>query len=231
MKILQIIIIIFFIRIQSGLSIYAQEPDTVAAHYLLRADFIARTEQLDSLYGKNKSIPEDLRCEILTALSFYPELSDERIKFIKRRFMVRATMKAGPQASFIFRRQTKRSYVIHINNRKGLRKGCNIGKLSFNALTGLFGHELGHILDYTHRSIPAILWIGVKYTFSRKYMKQTEYETDSTAIVHGLGYGLYEFKVFLLNRSKASGKYKQRARTYYMKPEEVLEMIRRMRLQ
>ncbi|MBI4646639.1 MAG: hypothetical protein HY738_08635 [Bacteroidia bacterium] len=222
MKFEQLLVFLFF-------NIYpyiVPAQDTISTHYFQKDSFIIKISFLDSIYGNYKIIPEDLNLEIISALSFYPELKDTHIKFKHKRFQVRATMKAGPRSYFIFQKRQNRSYIIHINNNKGLRKGLDINQLSFNALTGLLGHELGHIYDYSDQSAVSVIWFGIKYTISKKYIKKTEYATDMIAIEHGLGYAIYEFKDYLLSGSKATEKYRKKIKKYYMQPDEILMNIK-----
>jgi len=208
-----------------SLSLFPQ--DTITANYLRKKDFAEKYSELKTLYGQEKSFPSDIELECLVALSHFPELSDTDIEFVYKKFRFTATMKTKPKNNFVFRRKNTRKYVIHINNNQGKKQGVNISNLSFNALVGLIAHELSHIVDYSDRSMFSILYVGIRYITFKKYVKRTERQTDITAIEHGLGYSLYEFKDHLMNSPETSEKYKNKQAKYYLSPDEVLEYIQK----
>ena len=65
-------------------------------------------------------------------------------------------------------------------------------KIPFNALVGVFGHELAHISDFQERGLFGM--IDVMFgNLSRKYLDRFEHGTDRRTIEHGLGFQLLEW--------------------------------------
>jgi len=96
--------------------------------------------------------------------------------------------------------------------------------LSFNAIVGWIGHELGHVLHYSHRSSGGIMFVGMKYAVPG-YRRKMERFTDQLAIQHQLGYALYEGVEYTLKSSQASEHYKQSQEKFYLNPEEIIARI------
>jgi hypothetical protein len=190
--------------------------------YLKRADFEASLPTLRSEFGNKKIIPAQIELECLTALSFYPELKNTDIEF--RFGNLNFTMISKPRFRSILKDRTQRQYVIIIQ-RPGLSKN-NIewDVLSFNAMVGWIGHELGHVLHYSHKSSTGILFIGMKYAVPG-YRRKMERFTDQLAIQHNLGYALYEGVDYTINVSNATEKYKNNQEKFYLHPEEIIARI------
>lgn len=222
-RIIYILLLLFHV-----INIFGQE-DTVFP-VLKREAYIDSLEVYNNLYGKQKTIHEDFKLEVLTALAHYPELKDVNITFRYKRFWFYATMKAGPRPYFFFQSRDNRHYTVFINKNKGRKPGVNVkSELTFNACVGIFGHELAHIVDYTDESTLQLVLFGIAYSLSGKSMTKTEHATDLSCIEHGLGYALYELKINLRNRPVIKEKYKRRIKRHYLSPEEVLIEIDRMK--
>ena len=190
--------------------------------YLKRADFEASLPALRSEFGNKKIIPAQIELECLTALSFYPELKNTDIEF--RFGNLNFTMISKPRFRSILKDRTQRQYVIIIQ-RPGLSKNnLEWDVLSFNAMVGWIGHELGHVLHYSHKSSTGILFIGMKYAVPG-YRRKMERFTDQLAIQHNLGYALYEGVDYTINASHATEKYKNNQEKFYLHPEEIIARI------
>ena len=190
--------------------------------YLKRADFEASLPALRSEFGNKKIIPAQIELECLTALSFYPELKNTDIEF--RFGNLNFTMISKPRFRSILKDRTQRQYVIIIQ-RPGLSKNnLEWDVLSFNAVVGWIGHELGHVLHYSHKSSTGILFIGMKYAVPG-YRRKMERFTDQLAIQHNLGYALYEGVDYTINASHATEKYKNNQEKFYLHPEEIIARI------
>ena len=179
-----------------------------------------------TLFGKNKTIPEEMEEVILTALSFYPDLVNTRIKFTYEENIRKSVMQAQPVVKTLFRSKEKRVYVIKISRYLKLNKErLDISTLPFEVLVGWIGHELGHIMDYKDRSGVAMIGFGAKYWLSEKFLKQAERRADLYALKHGLGDKIISTKNFVLNHIDIPVPYKERIKRLYMSPEEFTQML------
>jgi hypothetical protein len=190
--------------------------------YLKRENFEIHLSELKNEFGNKKIIPAGIELECLAALSFYPELKNTDIEF--RFGQLNFTMISKPKFSTILKDRDQRQYVIIIQ-KPGL-SGNNIEwrELSFNAMVGWIGHELGHVLHYSHKSSGGILFTGIKYA-APGYRRKMERFTDQLAIQHNLGYALYEGVDYTINSSHASKHYKNNQEKFYLHPEEIIERI------
>ena len=163
---------------------------------------------------------------ILTALSFYPDLVNTRIKFTYEENIRKSVMQAQPVVKTLFRSKEKRVYVIKISRYLKLNKErLDISTLPFEVLVGWIGHELGHIMDYKDRSGVAMIGFGAKYWLSEKFLKQAERRADLYALKHGLGDKIISTKNFVLNHIDIPVPYKERIKRLYMSPEEFTQML------
>lgn len=190
--------------------------------YLKKDDFKNNLQELRDEYGRKKVIPSELELECLAALSFYPELKNTSIEF--RFANLNFTMISKPKLKSILKERTLRKYVIVIQKEGSSKNNLDWQELSFNALVGWIGHELGHILHYSHKSSGDVLFIGMKYGIPG-YRRKMERFTDQLAIQHELGFALYEGVDYLLHSSRATNHYKENQEKFYLHPEEIIARI------
>jgi hypothetical protein len=190
--------------------------------YLQRDDFKKNLSQLKNEFENKKVIPAELELECLTALSFYPELKNTDIEF--RFGNLNFTMISKPKFKSILRGKNKRQYIIIIQKHGSSKNDLQWEELSFNAMVGWIGHELGHVLHYSHKSTGGIMFIGIKYGVPG-YRRKMERFTDQLAIQHDLGYALYEGVDYTINLSHATEHYKNNQEKFYLHPNEILERI------
>ena len=153
------------------------------------------TEQKFEAYGKKKRIPESIRPQVLTALSYYPELKNTRITF---RFRKRTTPLASrPRFFSAFLPKGIRSYVITISTESNSKLSPILFKnLPYNAQIGVIGHEIAHTVYYKKRTSFQLIGIASKLG-NTKFVDNFEYETDKRTIQHGLGYQLLAWSEFV----------------------------------
>lgn len=173
-----------------------------------------------NLYGSYFNLFPQVRSDIISALSFYPELVNARIKFSYK--PIRQTMNSRPSPSNIFRKKANRRYSIIVNNNKGKIKGLPFERLSFNIKTGWLGHELAHICDYEKMNTWQTFCFALKYVFLKKYVSKVERYTDLVTIQHGLAFPLYDGTDYLLRSNEISGKYKKYAITNGLSLQEIM---------
>jgi len=213
-------LIAFVVSLVAASNAIAQDqPDQF---YLKKEEFKTHITELRNEFGKNKIIPDELELECLVALSFYPELKNTDIEF--RFGELNFTMVSKPRFSSILENRTRRRYLIIIQKSGLSKNNLEWSELSFNALVGWIGHELGHVLHYSHKSSGGIVFMGAKYAFPA-YRRKMERFTDQLAIQHNLGYALYEGVDYTLNCSNASAHYKNNQVKYYLGPDEILARI------
>ncbi|KAB2917671.1 MAG: hypothetical protein F9K23_04620 [Bacteroidetes bacterium] len=206
----------------------ATEADTITRYYFKEEDYKDSLTVYMELFGKNKFIPDTLRLPFFVALSYYPELYADKIEI--EGSIMSHTMQARPTKASVFKRKSKRTYKIFINNRMGVYKGIHLAKLNFNMRVGFFGHELAHLLSYKMRNGMQLIGMGFKYIFSKKYKRQLERETDMETVKRGLGYPLHETKKLILHNEDVEIPlaYRLNSKKNYMTDEEVLDAIRHM---
>ena len=171
-------------------------------------------------FGKNKTIPKEFEVQTFIALSYYPELKDSHIEFIRTN--IKTTMACRPTTRSLIRRYN-REYTITIDN-DDEREGVILDDVPFNAQIGVIGHELAHIIDYENKGTGGIAKLGVNYA-TGNYPPEFEKSIDKLTIQRGLGWQLFDWADFVLNKSKASKEYKEFKRKSYLTPEEIKKQI------
>lgn len=173
-----------------------------------------------SSFGRNKTIPKEFEEQTFIALSHYPELKDSHIEFIRTN--IKTTMACRPTTGSLTRRYN-REYVITIDN-DDEQKGVILDDVTFNAQVGVIGHELAHIIDYENKGTGSIAKLGIDYA-TGNYPPEFEKSVDKLTIQRGLGWQLFDWADFVLNKSKASKEYKEFKRKSYLTPEEIKKEI------
>ncbi|MDN5212086.1 hypothetical protein QQ020_08485 [Fulvivirgaceae bacterium BMA12] len=121
------------------------------------------------------------------ALSYYPELKGLKIRFRTKKggapFVSRPTV-----GSTFFKKPENRTYLIIIRTGEDKRFGPILMKnMPLNAQIGVLGHELAHTVDFAQRGLGKMMRV-IWGNLSKKYMDEFEYNTDRSAIEHGLGF-------------------------------------------
>lgn len=182
---------------------------------------------LNIFMSKTHIIPNSIKDEVLTALSYYPELKNTKIEFKFKKNIKKSTMQARPKFSSFFKSKKNREYVILISEKiKITDKVFYTKDLPKDVFIGWIGHELGHIMDYESRNKFNLIWFGIKYLFSENHIVEAERAADSFAIAHNMEIYILKTKDFILNNAKISEKYKQRIRKFYLSPEEIMELVK-----
>jgi len=180
---------------------------------------------IDSLkknYGQNKELLKEYELQTLSALSYYPELSEENIRFTYG--AINSTAQTTVTVGSILKKINKQ-YIIIINN--DLKKtGLLLSDASFNEQVALIGHELAHVVDFQDRGFFDMVWWGISYLIV-KQRTRIEIRADLTTIRHGLGWPLYQWADFVLNHSSANRRYLKMKRTKYLQPNEMLEYMKK----
>ena len=180
----------------------------------------------------NKIIPKIIEEEALTALSYYPELKDTPITFKFKDRIKKSTMQAQPTWGSFFKRKNNREYIILISRKIQIEnEAFTIKDIPSDVIVGWLGHELGHVMDYSDRNNFGMLIFGFKYLFSKHHIKEVERTADTIAIAHGMGDYILQTKHYILDQANISEKYKKRIRSFYMSPEEVMELINKGKLE
>lgn len=180
-------------------------------------------EDMNSEY---KIIPESIKTEALEALSFYPELKETEIEFKFKENIKKSTMQAQPRFSTIFKRKSKREYLILISRKIQIDgEEFTMDDIPSDVKIGWIGHELGHVMDYHGRTNLGLIILGIKYLLFPSSIKKIERAADTFAIAHGMGDYILKTKNFILDNADLSEKYKNRIRRLYISPEEVMELI------
>lgn len=161
------------------------------------------------LFGSYFDHFPDIRFDILTALSYYPELAGVKIKFSYK--PIKQTMNSRPSPLNMFRKKANWRYSIIVNNNKGRYKALPFEKLPFSMKVGWLGHELAHTLQYKQMRSGEMVVFAFKYVFSKRFVRKAERYSDLITIEHGLAYPLYIGIDFLQNSKDIDEKYRHYA--------------------
>jgi len=162
-----------------------------------------------NIYGPYFDQFPQIRSDIISALCFYPELANARIRFSYK--PIKQTMNSRPAPGNIFRSKANRRYFIIVNNNKGKHKGLPFEELTYNIKIGWLGHELAHICEYESINNLETFWFAVKYISSKQFVRKVERNTDLITINHGLAFPLYDGIDYLFRNKDISEKYRQHA--------------------
>ncbi len=219
----------FFIQIKYYiyliLIILSQSVTAQTVHQIRTIDSLFYAQKLDSLKQEGflpNPIDSAYELAVFVALSYYPELKNTQIEFKEQK--LRTTCNARPTiGSTLFRKRAHRKYIIRINNSL-YDSVIQLKNAPLNAQIGLFGHELAHIKDYESRNF--FKMIGLLFArFSQKKLANFEKEIDRMTITNGLGWQLFDWSDFVLNKSCASKKYKKFKQAIYLQPYEIKNLM------
>ena len=185
------------------------------------------TELLE--FGLNKKIPSSIEKNVLTALSFYPELKDTRIQFIFKKKIKHSVMQAQPEFSSLLRKRKNRRYRIKISEQfKLINSRIPIIQIPDSVMIGWIGHELGHIIDYKKKKNIEMISFGYRYYFSSAFVKKAEMMADSLAVERGMGHYIIATKRFILDHADLPQAYKDKISRLYLSPDMILEQVRKL---
>ncbi|MBR9844998.1 MAG: hypothetical protein GYB35_02265 [Algicola sp.] len=171
-------------------------------------------------------IPNSIKSNVETALSFYPQLNSTPIEFKFKKNIKKSTMQAQPKFLSFFRSRKNRRYVILISETfKIADKEFSTRDIPDDIFIGWIGHELGHITDYQTRSNLNLIKFGLNYLFSESSIVEAERTADSFAVAHGMETYILKTKNFILNHADITQSYKDRIKKYYLSPEEIMELV------
>lgn len=171
-------------------------------------------------------IPESINEEAKVALSHYPQLTNTSITFKFKQKINKSTMLAQPEFWSLFKSKERRKYKILISKKMVISgKEFSTKDIPKDVMIGWLGHELGHIMDYSQRSSLNLLWFGLKYTFSAKFIKEAERAADTHAVHHGMENYILKTKDFILNNAEINEVYKTRIIKYYLSPKEIMLLV------
>lgn len=180
-------------------------------------------------FRHNKQIPSTIEQQVLKALSFYPELENTAIDFIFKTNIKTSVMQAQPVFSTLLRSRKARRYRINISTHfKLIHCDMPITQAPEEVMIGWIGHELGHILDYEHRSNAGMVKFGYQYIFSPAYVKEAERDADTYAVEHGLGNYIIATKRFILDHTELPQSYKNKIARLYLSPDVIVELVKKL---
>ncbi len=187
-------------------------------------DYLPKLDSLRKLYGTRKFIAKEFELQTLIALSYFPELKNMVIDFKYQD--IGTTMACRPDVISVVRGRSGRFYNIFIDNNATDTGNILLKDVPFNAQVGVIAHELCHILDYEKMSSGDLIKMGVEYS-QKKNRADIEKRVDRLTIKRGLGWQLWDWSDFILNRSKATVAYKYYKKKTYLSPEEIkIEMLK-----
>jgi hypothetical protein len=182
-----------------------------------------KLDSLKEVFPLVENVPRAYELAIYSALEYYPELKDNKIRFKEKK--IGTTLNARPTfASLFYKKRSKRVYVVRINNLFDKKEIITLDDVGFNAQVGVLGHEFNHFLDYSKRDFFQLLDRGVDYLTTRRKAK-FEQEIDRETIERGLGWQCYEWSCYVHYESHATEEYLAFKREVYLGPEDILEIM------
>ena len=179
---------------------------------------------MTTMISAQTEIPQSIKEEALVALSFYPELKEVPIAFKFKKKIKKSTMQAQPIFTSLISKSRK--YVILISERFTIADTTYLTKdIPKDIMIGWLGHELGHVMDYRNRSSMGLVWFGIKYLFSSRYIQKAERAADTYAVRSGMEEYILKTKAFILEEAGIPEKYRNRIKKLYLSPEEIMEIV------
>lgn len=192
---------------------------------LISTNSSTRKERLQ--FYSNKRIPAVIEKNVLTALSFYPELKNTSINFIFKKDLKTSVMQAQPVFTTLLRSRKNRSYRIIISSKFRLIKDeLPILQIPDEVMVGWIGHELGHILDYEGKTNKQLVSFGYNYYFNSTFVKHAEMVADSLAVERGMGNYIVSTKRFILDHAGLPQAYKDKIARLYLSPDVIVEQVK-----
>jgi hypothetical protein len=180
-------------------------------------------------FANNKRIPAAIETNVLTALSFFPELTNTRIHFIFKKKIKYSVMQAQPVFMSLLRKRKNRRYRINISEHfKLITTSMPIVQIPDTVMIGWIGHELGHILDYKDKTGIAMVSFGYQYYFHDAFVRRAEMMADSLAVERGMGHYIVATKRFILDNADLPQPYKDKISRLYLSPDVIMEQVRRL---
>jgi len=169
----------------------------------LRSPVIDVTERMNyeylfnkKIFGENKTMPAEYEKQILTALSYFPELRKTKITFILQKGNS-GVIETRPEWFSVFKNSKSRAYIVFIGDSSSRYTPRFMFRNSpVNGQVGIISHELTHILYFSKKNTFGLLNTGIAHV-SRSYMDNFENKTDSVCIERGLGYQLIDWNIYL----------------------------------
>lgn len=194
--------------------------------FFVSTNLVVSAPMNDTDFLDNKIIPESIIKEVTMALSHYPELADTPIEFKFKTNIKRSFMQAQPRFLDVFKNKKKRAYFVLISESVTIENEVfTVSEVPTDVLIGWIGHELGHIMDYRERSGFNMVVFGIRYMFSKGFIKEAERAADTYAVNHGMGNYILATKDFILNHTSLSEIYKDRIKRLYLSPEEIMVLV------
>ncbi len=180
-------------------------------------------------YRHKKKIPPLIKKPVLEALSFYPELKNTVISFNFKKNIRSSVMQAQPVFSTLLHKRKNRRYRINISAHFKLSSyDMPVTQIPEAVMVGWIVHELGHIMDYEHRSNAGIVLFGYRYLFSPEYVKEAERVADTYAVEHGSGKYILATKRFILNHAEIPQQYKNKITRLYLSPDVIVDLVKKL---
>lgn len=181
------------------------------------------------VFGHHKQIPAGIAGNVLTALSFYPELRDTHIQFVLKKNIRGSVMQAQPVFRTLLRKKSYRHYRINISEEFRLINARQpIVDIPDTVMIGWIGHELGHILDYESRSNRGLIQFGYRYVLEPAFVQEAERIADTLAVARGMGRHIIATKRFILDHASLPQAYKDKIARLYLSPDVIWEQVQKL---
>ncbi|MET6989916.1 hypothetical protein [Sediminicola arcticus] len=143
----------------------------------------------------NKEMPTEITDQVVTALSYYPELKDVKVEFRFRKS--KTPFSSKPTFFSMFKKRENRTYIVTIStDAESINKPLLFLNLPYNAQIGVMGRELGQISTYHSKNTSQLIG-NVFKMLNATYAEETKFNKDLICIDHGLGYQLFDWSSYI----------------------------------
>ncbi|MFP4430520.1 MAG: hypothetical protein ACLFPV_04670 [Spirochaetaceae bacterium] len=182
-----------------------------------------RFDEIHTVYGRNKTLPDGFELQALLALSHFPELREVRIEFVVRKAVV--PLISYLRLGSVFREPRERRYRIVISSKSfAAAEPMLLGNVPFDAQVGILGHEIAHTVEYVEKGPWGMLGVPL-CSLRRRCREPFEQGTDRRAIDHGLGWQLYRYYRLVWQIQREMGNTDGGYAKTYMTPREILSYM------
>lgn len=176
----------------------------------------------------NFKYPAQLEKAALEAYQHFPELHNNSVTIRIVDNFNSAFMQAQPVYTSFFQSRKRRDYLIKVRPTFEVdNRNIALSDIPDSVMTGWLGHEMGHLIDYSHRSSFNLLWFGLRYVLSPKAIVAVERQADLFAIQHGMGDYILATKEYILEKGRFPKWYTDKMRKFYLSPEDIRQVIKK----
>jgi len=170
-----------------------------------------------------KYVPDELKSQVIEALSFFPVLNEVEIDFRLQESIESGVMRVRPKVGSYF--TTKKSYIIEISQFiKVNHRITPIQKLPSDVVVGWLGYELARIVEMLDHNVLSIYNVDKGFFQTRKASLNRERLINVHAIQSGIADKVISARDYVLKVCGVSLNDEKMRK--HMSPEETLNFLK-----